>query len=95
MKLVEVSLCRLRDNFRHLVVPLAAMGDVSTIEAQIELRRLILKDIELIRRQLRPYMVCKKKPPPNRRLRSRRISRARLIRSYRAERIRWSASPPN
>lgn len=76
MNLVKVSLSRLRNSFPHLVVPQAAMEDVSTIEAQIELRRLILKDIELLHRQLRSYMACENKLP-NRRLRSRRVGRAR------------------
>jgi hypothetical protein len=58
MDLVESSLCRLQDSVSRLVVPSAALRDVRTLKAQIELRRRALRDIEVIRCRLRPFMRC-------------------------------------
>jgi hypothetical protein len=40
------------------VVPSAALWDVPSLKAQIEFRQRALTDIEIIRRQLRPFMRC-------------------------------------
>jgi hypothetical protein len=49
MDFLESSLCRLQK-----YVPSAALWDVPSLKAQIELRQRALTDIEIIRRQLRP-----------------------------------------
>ena len=53
MDFIESSLCRLQK-----YVPSAALWDVPSLKAQIELRQRDLTDIEIIRRQLRPFMRC-------------------------------------
>jgi hypothetical protein len=42
----------------RFVAPLAALWDVPSLKAQIELRQRALTDIEIIRRQLRSFMRC-------------------------------------
>jgi hypothetical protein len=49
MDFLGSSLCRLQK-----YVPSAALWDVPSLKAQIELRQRALTDIEIIRRQLRP-----------------------------------------
>ena len=56
MVLVDSALRRLKNCANRLRVPSAALRDISTIEAQIELRRDALRDIEVIRCRLRPFM---------------------------------------
>jgi hypothetical protein len=87
---VEASLCRLQNSFRGFLVPSAALDDVGTLRDQLELRCRALKDIELIRCRLRPFMRCDKKQAP-RRLRISRVSRSRLNDSYRAGFVRRAA----
>jgi len=53
---IESSLRRLKDNVNHFVVPAAAQRNVRVLEAQIEFRRKALREIEVIRSQLRPFM---------------------------------------
>jgi len=53
---IESSLRRLKDNVNHFVIPAVALRNVSVLEAQIEFRRQALKEIEVIRGQLRPFM---------------------------------------
>lgn len=55
MDFIEVSLRRLYENASHFIVPSAALQDVPTLKAQIELRRRVLRDIEVVRCRLRPY----------------------------------------
>jgi hypothetical protein len=86
MDFVESSLCRLQDSVSRFVVPSAALRDVRTLEAQIELRRRALRDIEVIRRRLRPFMRCESKRL-RRRLRNRRGSRSSLADSFHAGRV--------
>jgi len=83
MDLIESTLCRLQSrlqsNVSRFVVPSAAMRNVHTLKAQIELRRRALKDIEAIRRRLRPFMRCENKRPHRRLyLYNRRVGRSRL-----------------
>jgi len=58
MDFIESSLCRLQKYVSRFVVPSAALWDVPSLKAQIELRQRALTDIEIIRRQLRPVMRC-------------------------------------
>jgi hypothetical protein len=53
---IESSLRRLKDSVNHFVVPSVALRNVSVLEAQIEFRRQALREIEVIRFQLRPFM---------------------------------------
>jgi hypothetical protein len=53
---VESSLRRLKDNVDHFVIPSIALRNVSMLEAQIEFRRQALREIEVIRCHLRPFM---------------------------------------
>jgi hypothetical protein len=53
---IESSLRRLKDSVNHFVVPAIALRNVRAIEAQIEFRRQALREIEVIRCQLRPLM---------------------------------------
>ena len=86
MDLIESFLCgiqaRLQSNVSRFVLPSAAMRNVHALKAQIELRRRALKDIEAIRRRLRPFMRCENKRTHrrlhNRRLYNRRVGRSRL-----------------
>jgi hypothetical protein len=53
---IESSLGRLRDSVNHFVVPSVALRNIRMLEAQIEFRRQALREIEVIRCQLRPFM---------------------------------------
>ena len=61
MDFVESSLCRLQDSVDRFVVPSAALRDVRTLKAQIELRGRALREIEVICFRLRPFMRCESK----------------------------------
>ena len=45
MDFVESSLCRLQDSVNRFVVPSAALRDVRTLKAQIEIRGRAVRDI--------------------------------------------------
>jgi hypothetical protein len=77
MDFVESSLRRLRNSVSRFVVPSAALPDIRSLKAQIELRRRALMDIEVIRFRLRPSARFPSKRL-RRRLRSRRGRRSRL-----------------
>jgi hypothetical protein len=81
MDLIGSSLYRLQDTVSRFVVPPAALRDVRTLKAQIELRRRALRDIEVIRCRLRPFMRCDTKRL-RRRLRTRREGRSNLAGSF-------------
>jgi hypothetical protein len=83
MDLIGDSLCRLQDSVSRFVGPSAALRNVRTLKVQIELRRRALRDIEVIRCRLRPFMRCESKRL-RRRLRSRRGNRSNLANSCRA-----------
>ena len=53
---IESSLRRLKDRVNHFVIPAIALRNVRVLEAQIEFRRQALREIEVIRCQLRPFM---------------------------------------
>jgi hypothetical protein len=53
---IESSLRRLKDSVNHFVIPSVALRNVRVLEAQIEFRRQALKEIAVIRCQLRPFM---------------------------------------
>jgi hypothetical protein len=86
MDLIESSLCRLQANVNRFVVPSAVTRDVRSLKAQIELRRRVLKDIEVIRCRLRPFMRCESKRL-HRRLLSRRGNRSSLADSFHPGRV--------
>ena len=88
MDLIGSSLCRLQDSVSRFVVPSASLRNVRALKAQIEFRRRALRDIEVIRSRLRPFMRCEGKRP-QRRLRNRGVSRSRLVGSLRAGRVHW------
>jgi hypothetical protein len=71
MDLISPFLYRLHDSVGRFVGPSAAFQDIPTIKAQIELRQLVLKDIEAIRSRLRPFVVREKRESSRRRLRGR------------------------
>ena len=52
---IESSLRRLKDRVNHFVIPSIARRNVRLLEAQIEFRRQALREIEVIRFQLRPF----------------------------------------
>jgi len=52
---IESSLSRLKDSVEHFVIPSVALRNVRELEAQIEFRRQALREIEVIRCQLRPF----------------------------------------
>jgi hypothetical protein len=52
---IEPSLSRLKDSVEHFVIPSIARRNVRELEAQIEFRRQALREIEVIRCQLRPF----------------------------------------
>jgi hypothetical protein len=56
MDRIELPLCHLHETVSRFVVPSAALRDIRALQAQIELRRLALRDIEVIRCRLRPLM---------------------------------------
>jgi len=82
MDFVESSLCRLHDNVSLFIVPGAALWDVSALKAQIELRQRVLKEIEVIRCRLRPFMRCEDQRRC-RRSRKGRVGRSRIGRARR------------
>lgn len=53
---IESSLRRLKDNVNNFVIPSVALRNIRVLEAQIEFRRQALREIEVIRCQLRPFM---------------------------------------
>lgn len=53
---IESSLRRLKDNVNNFVIPSVALRNTRVLEAQIEFRRQALREIEVIRCQLRPFM---------------------------------------
>ncbi len=77
MDLIEISLCRLHDSVSRFVGPSAALRDVQSLKAQIELRQLALRDIAAIRCRLRPFLVSQTEGL-RRRLNGRRVGRSRL-----------------
>jgi hypothetical protein len=56
MDFIESSLCRLQQSVSGFVGPAAELSDVCAIKVQIELRQRALRDIEVIRWRLRPFM---------------------------------------
>jgi hypothetical protein len=56
MDRIELPLCHLHETVSRFVVPSAALRDIRALQAQIELRRLALRDIEIIRCRLRPLI---------------------------------------
>jgi hypothetical protein len=57
MDLISSFLYRLHDSVSQFAGPSAALRDIHSLEAQIELRRQALRDIEAIRCRLRPFAV--------------------------------------
>jgi hypothetical protein len=55
MDLIGSSLCRLRKTVSRFIAPSPTLRDVRCLKSQIELRGLALRDIETIRRGLRPF----------------------------------------
>jgi len=82
---IEAPLRRLKDRVNRLVVPSAALRDVRTLEAQVELRRQALRDIEVIRCRLRPFM-CRKSKSLTRRPRNGRANGSGLVGSLQRSR---------
>ena len=56
MDSIEVSINRLHDNVSRFIGPSTALQDIELLKAQIELRRLALRDIEIIHFRLRPFI---------------------------------------
>lgn len=52
---IETSLMRLKESVNQFVVPTIALRNLHVLEAQIEFRREALREIEIIRGQLRPF----------------------------------------
>jgi len=69
---IESSLRRLKDNVDNFVIPSVALRNVRVLEAQIEYRRQALREIEVIRCQLRPFMRRESKSLQRRRRNRRR-----------------------
>jgi hypothetical protein len=86
MDLIGSSLWRLQDSVSRFVVPSAALRDVRVLKAQIELRRRALRDIEVIRCRLRPFMRCESKRLRHR-PRNRLGRRSSFADSFRAGRV--------
>ena len=70
---VETSLLRLRERVSHFVLPSIALQNVHLLEAQIEVRRQALREIQIIHGQLLPF-----KPLENKSLERRRLARRGL-----------------
>ena len=87
MDFIESSLCRLQNSVGRFVVPSVVLQSARALKAQIELRQRALRDIEVIRSRLRPFMPCEGKGL-QRRLRTGGASRPRLGNSVRAGRVR-------
>ncbi len=77
MDLIESSLRRLHDRVRCFIDPSAALRDIRCLKAQIELRGLVLRDIEAIHCGLRPFTRRHNEGRRGRRQDS-RVSRSRL-----------------
>jgi hypothetical protein len=77
MDLISPFLYRLHDSVSRFEGPSAALRDIQSLEAQIELRRLALRDIEAIRCRLRPFMVQQATGRRRRQL-GRRVRRSNL-----------------
>lgn len=58
MDFIGSSLSRLREVIGRIESPSAETWDISVIKAQIELRQRALRDIEVIRSRLRPFLRC-------------------------------------
>lgn len=56
MDQVEVALSDLGAVIDCFIAPTCELRDIATLKAQIELRRLALRDIQLIRSRLRPWV---------------------------------------
>jgi hypothetical protein len=83
MDRIELPLCHLHETVSRFVVPSAALRDIRALQAQIELRRLALRDIEVIRCRLSPLMRRRsKRPIPS--LRKRGGRRLRQAPAFRA-----------
>jgi hypothetical protein len=65
---VETSLLRLRERVSHFVLPSIALQNVHLLKAQIEVRRQALREIQVIRGQLRPFRRLEYKSSERRRL---------------------------
>jgi hypothetical protein len=52
---IESSLSRLKDSVEHFLLPSTVRRNVRVLEAQIEFRRQALREIDVIRCQLRPF----------------------------------------
>jgi hypothetical protein len=61
MTSIECSLYHLQHCVSDFVLPPAALRDVRMLKAQIELRRLALRDIEVIRCRLQPHIRSKRR----------------------------------
>ncbi len=61
MDFIGSSLSRLHEVIGRLESPSTETWGVSAIKAQIELRQRALRDIEVIRSRLRPFMRCNSK----------------------------------
>jgi hypothetical protein len=87
MDRIELPLCHLQETVSRFIVPSAALRDIRTLQAQIELRRLALRDIEVIRCRLRPLLGWGgKRPIPS--MRKRRGERLRQTPAFRARGLR-------
>lgn len=84
---LDISFFRLRDSVSRFIRPAAAPRDIRALKVQIELRRQALREIEVIRRQLRPYMQSENRRLHGRLLRGRYVSRPRLTDLSSAEHI--------
>lgn len=72
MDFIELPLSRLQNAVRLFVGPSGELSDADAITVQIELRRRALRDIEVIRCRLRPFLHCDgKEVRPNARCRRR------------------------
>jgi hypothetical protein len=91
MDRIELPLCHLHETVSRFVVPSAALRDIRALQAQIELRRLALRDIEVIRCRLRPLMRRRsKRVIPS--LRKRHGRRLRQAPAFRARGLRESCA---
>ena len=67
----------LRERVNRFVEPAVALRDARSVQTQIELRRLVLMDIEAVRRKLRSFTCSQKRATrrSTRRCRLRRLSK--------------------
>jgi hypothetical protein len=89
MDRIESALCHLRDAVSRFVVPSAELCDIRTLKAQIELRQIALKNIEVIRCRLRPFM-RREGERRRRSLHNRGGSQSRLAHAFQTGRSRRS-----